>query len=83
MGIRRPLPFLAATAGSSITRPIRLCPSLTMAQVNREISQARKPALTLSSTMTRLRSGYRPASAAGSSNRSSFFAEDLCRLAAH
>src|SRR5665213_949134 len=60
MGILLPLPILAAEAGSSIISPTLPLASNTMGQVNLEISQARRPAFTLSNIITLFLWGWRP-----------------------
>ena len=55
MGMRRPLPFLAAQAGSSINRPTRPVASNIISHLRAAISPALRPALKLRSTMALFR----------------------------
>src|SRR4051812_30201972 len=58
IGIRRPERFLAIASQTLSDHPMLPLPSSTIDHSSPAISQARRPALTASSMMTRLRRGY-------------------------
>ena len=71
MGTARPRRFFAMASRTSKIGPTRRVASSAMAQVRPAISQARKPAFTDSSTMTRSRGAYRPLRTSRNTRRSS------------